>query len=90
MQNVVFNALQQALFALAFSDDDEEEKETQRKDKQGRIINGMVDSLLKGAGIGGQAVASLKNALMTIAEEADKKSPEFQNIMKEINFKPTL
>ena len=91
MQNVVFNALQQALFALAFSDDDEEEKETQRKDKQGRIINGMVDSLLKGAGIGGQAVASLKNALMTIAEEADKKSPEFQKAVDDLlGFSPPL
>ena len=91
MQNVVFNALQQALFALAFSDDDEEEKETQRKDKQGRIINGMVDSLLKGAGIGGQAVASLKNALMTIAEEADKKSPEFEKAVDDLlGFSPPL
>ena len=90
IQNVVFNSLQQALFALAF-EDDEEEKESKKKDKTGRIVNGMVDSLLKGAGIGGQAVASLKNALMRIAEEADKKSPEFQKAVDDLlGFSPPL
>ena len=90
MQNVVFNALQQALFALAFSDD-EEEKEKQKKDKTGRIVNGMVDSLIKGAGIQGQAVIALKNAIIKIAEEADKKSPEFQKAVDDLlGFSPPL
>ena len=90
MQNVVFNALQQALFALAFSDD-EEEKEKQKKDKTGRIVNGMVDSLIKGAGIQGQAVIAIKNAIIKIAEEADKKSPEFQKAVDDLlGFSPPL
>ncbi len=90
MQNVVFNALQQALFALAFSDD-EEEKEKQKKDKTGRIVNGMVDSLIKGAGIQGQAIIALKNAIVKIAEEADKNSPEFQKAVDDLlGFSPPL
>jgi len=90
LQNVVFNALQQALFALAFSDD-EEEKEKQKKDKTGRIVNGMVDSLIKGAGIQGQAIIALKNAIVKIAEEADKKSPEFQKAVDDLlGFSPPL
>ena len=42
MQNLIFNALQTALFALAFGEEDEEQE-----DKTGRIANGMADSLLK-------------------------------------------
>ena len=42
MQNLIFNALQTALFALAFDEEDEEQE-----DKTGRIANGMADSLVK-------------------------------------------
>ena len=92
MQNVIFNSLQTALFALAFDDEeDEEKKDAKLKSKTGRIVNGMVDSLLKGGGIAGVAVGSLKNALMTIAEENDKKSPDFSNAIDDlIGFSPPL
>ena len=58
VQNLIFNALQQALFALAFSDDEDEEKELQ---KQTRLLNGMADSILRGTGIYGAIVATGKN-----------------------------
>ena len=92
MQNVIFNSLQTALFALAFDDEeDEEKKDAKLKSKTGRIVNGMVDSLLKGGGIAGVAVGSLKNALMTIAEENDKKSPNFSKAIDDlIGFSPPL
>ena len=92
MQNVIFNSLQTALFALAFDDEeDEEKKDAKLKSKTGRIVNGMVDSLLKGGGIAGVAVGSLKNALMTIAEENDKKSPDFSKAIDDlIGFSPPL
>ena len=48
IQNVLFNSLQQALFALAF-DDEEPEEEVKNKKYVG-IINGMADSLLRGMG----------------------------------------
>ena len=57
MQNLIFNALQQALFAIGFGDDDEEEKSAAKKkqdDKKiARVANGMIDSQLKGLGIAG-------------------------------------
>jgi hypothetical protein len=92
MQNVIFNSLQTALFALAFDDEeDEEKKDAKLKSKTSRIVNGMVDSLLKGGGIAGVAVGSLKNALMTIAEENDKKSPDFSKAIDDlIGFSPPL
>ena len=73
-QNIIFNALQNALFADAFGEDDEDEK---KEDKTGRIANGMADSLLSGLGIQGKAVLSIKNALITLAKENNKDSPKF-------------
>tara|TARA_R110002153_G_scaffold267299_1_gene431289 strand:- start:47 stop:6322 length:6276 start_codon:yes stop_codon:yes gene_type:complete len=65
IQNVIFNALQQALFALSFGDEAEDEKE---KEKYGNIANGMADSLLRGIGFHGAAISTLKNVLLKIAD----------------------
>lgn len=87
-QNVIFNALQNALFADAFGEDDEDEK---KEDKTGRIANGMADSLLSGLGIQGKAVLSIKNALITLAKENNKKSPKFVKAVYDLfDFSPSL
>ena len=88
MQNLIFNALQTALFALAFGEEDEE-----KEDKTGRIANGMADSLLRGLGIQGAAVAAIKDALITIYEEANKEkgAPEFRKAIQDLfGFSPPL
>ena len=87
-QNLVFSALQNALFAEAFGEDEEDEE---REDKTGRIANGMADSLLSGLGIQGKAILSLKNALITLAKENDKKSPKFVKAVYDLfDFSPPL
>jgi hypothetical protein len=50
IQAVIFNALQNALFAMMFDEDEEDEKKTEKffKTKKQRVINGTIDSLLKG------------------------------------------
>ena len=53
IQNLIFNSLQQAVFALGFGEDDED-KDAKKNDKISRVANGMIDSQLKGLGIGGQ------------------------------------
>ena len=55
VQNLVFNALQQALFAMAFDEEDEKEK-----NRAANVANGMVDSLLFGLGFGGAIVSTVK------------------------------
>ena len=88
MQNLIFNALQTALFALAFGEEDEEQE-----DKTGRIANGMADSLLRGLGIQGAAVSALKDALVTIHKQAnkDKGTPEFRKAISDLfGFSPPL
>jgi len=66
IQNVIFNALQQALFAMAFND--EEPDEEKKNAKYIGILNGMADSLLRGVGFHGAAIASVKNAIIKIAK----------------------
>jgi predicted kinase len=86
MQNLLFNALQSGL-AWALFDDDEDDEELTEKNKEQkfeRTINGAIDSQLKGLGIQGAVIAGVKNALMTIAKEADKRSPKFEEALDDL------
>ena len=81
-QNLIFNALQQAVFALGFGEEEDEEK----KDKKYfSVVNSMADSILRGIGVGGAIFSVLKNTAIKLKDEADKSSPEYQNVLvKEI------
>ena len=68
VQSMIFYGLQTALWSSLFGDDDEEDLE----DKQSRVINGMMDSLLRGGGIGGAVVATAKNTIIEFIEQDAK------------------
>jgi hypothetical protein len=72
IQNIIFNALQKALFVSAFSDeeDDEQQKRTIK------VGEGMADSLLRGSGLYGNAAVAVKNVAKAIATDA--RNPELQ------------
>jgi len=55
---MLFNALQQGVFALGFGDDEIDEKEEK---KLVNAANGMLDSSLRGLGMAGVTVQVLKN-----------------------------
>ena len=76
IQNLIFNAMQKALFALAFADGDEDEKEIE---KYSQIANGMADSLLRGMGMTGNAAVAVKNVATDIANRMDRPRPNFQD-----------
>ena len=89
MQNLIFNVLQQALFAIGFGDDDEESE--QRQKKYVSIANGMVDSLLRGLGYGGAAVATAKNLLLDVYERSKRNRPEYVDASwKLLDFSPPI
>jgi len=73
VQNLIFNALQQAVFAIGFGDDDDEDKEK----KYISTANGMLDSTLRGLGIAGATTAVIKNFLLDIYERSGRKRPEY-------------
>jgi len=78
-QNLIFNALQQALFAITFGEDEEEDEK-----KIIDVTNGMVDSLLRGMGIGGAVVSTVKNALLKLSKENAKKNPKYESVATEL------
>jgi len=81
-QNLIFNALQQALFALAFSD--EEPEDEKKEEKYLNIANGMLDSILRGTGVGGAIVTVGKNTLIKMAKELKKDRPQLKSIALEL------
>ena len=68
IQNIIFSALQSALFALAFDDEDEEVKDK----KIERLTNTVIDSLLRGTGIYGAVVATAKNIMLEFWKQDNK------------------
>ena len=88
VQNLIFNALQQAVFALGFGDDDEDEKE---HDKYFDTANGMADSFLRGLGIGGATISVVKNFLLDIYERSGRSRPEYvDSVWKLLQFSPPI
>ena len=98
VQNIIFNALQQSLFALGFGDDEDEmtakELEAHEKDKNKRyykVANGMLDSQLRGLGIAGATVGVVKNFLLDIYERSDRKRPEYVDaVYKLLQISPPI
>ena len=73
VQNFVFSSLQSALFAVipGFGGDDEGDEEV-LNNKGIRILNSMVDSLLKGTGLTGAVIATIKNVIQEYAKQEEK------------------
>lgn len=71
VQNIIFTALQQALFAMSF-DDDEEEVEAATK-----VVNGIADTLLRGSGVYGAGVATMKNIIMEAIRQSKSKRTDY-------------
>ena len=88
IQNLIFNAMQQGLFALGFGDTDISD------DEQKKIIksaNGMLDSSLRGLGVGGVTVQVLKNLGIDIYERSQRGRPEYVDAwIKLLEFSPAI
>ena len=86
LQNLMFNSLQQAVFA-AFGSEDEEEID----DKTIGVLNGMLDSLLKGMGVSGTIVSALKDIGVDIYDRSQKPRPEYVKVVsKAFNIAPPI
>lgn len=77
VQNLIFNALQQAVFAIGFGNTDDEEEE---ENKYISTANGMLDSLLRGIGIAGAFVSVGKNIIARVIKESKKDNPKYEKI----------
>ena len=97
LQNFIFNALSQTAFALIPGFDEEEEEDKVKRDekleeKASRVLNGMTDSIIRGTGIYGAVVTTLKNTFNTWEREADKgfKGDQAKTILEAANISPAI
>ena len=98
VQNIIFTALQQALFGIAFDDADEEigDKEAQfRKDrKEGsllKLLNSSADTILRGSGVGGAFVAMLKNLALEAKRQSEKSRSDYERVADKLfSFSPVI
>ena len=90
LQNMLFNALQQGLFAMGFGDDDEEMSESDEK-RIFNTANGMMDSWLRGLGFAGVTVQVLKNLGINIYDRSQRDRPEYSDAwQKLLEFSPAI
>jgi len=81
IQNAIFSALQSGLFALlpGFDDEDEDLTETEAEKKAAkeeakitRMINSMLDTVLRGSGVYGAVASTLKNTVSEYIKQEEK------------------
>jgi len=89
IQNAVFYSLQTALFAVMFGDDEDEDQILKKSE---RVINGSIDSILRGSGIYGAVLSTLKNTLIKFKEQREKgyNKDESAVALELANFSPVL
>ena len=98
VQNIIFAALQQAMFGIAFDPDEEadgaklsEFKEDRENTAAGRIANSTADMFLRGAGVGGAFISSIKNLVLEANRQAGKKRSDYERVAdKFFTFSPVV
>ena len=98
VQNLIFNALQNAMFAMMFDEDEEnlsskklKARRAKEETKALRIANGMADSLLRGTGIYGAGVATLKNIIFELYNQSKNSRPKYEDAALELlTFSPPI
>jgi hypothetical protein len=86
---LIFYSLQSALFLALFEDDEDDEKWLKKKE---RVINGSIDSVLRGTGVWGAVVATLKNMAIKwhLQREKGYNADESSVLMEMLNVSPPL
>jgi len=89
VQNIIFASMQSALFAMLFDDDDDEDKYSKKK---GRIANTMTDSILRGSGLAGAGISTIKNVILKFLEQEEKgwNADHAYTVIEAANFSPPI
>ena len=97
LQNLIFNALSKTAFALIPGFDEEEDEDEVKRDeklekKSAEVLNGMTDSIIRGTGIYGAIVTTMKNAYLTWKREDEKgfKGDQTKTILEVANISPAI
>jgi hypothetical protein len=87
VQNIIFSAMQTALFAMMFEDDDDEKEQ----DRYFRIANSSADGILRGVGFYGAIAATAKNMILEAINQANKARPNYERVaIKALTISPPV
>tara|TARA_Y100000361_G_scaffold86862_1_gene77183 strand:+ start:18452 stop:26575 length:8124 start_codon:yes stop_codon:yes gene_type:complete len=89
VQNLLFTSLQNALFGLMFNDEDDEDIDWDAK--KGRTLNSMSDTILRGGGVYGAGVSTIKNVILKFLQQEGKGNPDHAyTIIEALNLSPPI
>ena len=89
IQNLIFYTMQTALFAAMYSDDEDDEEFFTKKREM--VVNNMGDGILRGLGVGGAVVSTIKNIILKyIANKDSKMYDESVLLMEGLKLSPPL
>ena len=88
VQNIIFSGLQSALFMMMGFSDDEEAIE----DKKIRAMNTSLDTILRGSGIAGATVSTIKNMLLSFRKESERggRADYARTLIEAANISPPI
>ena len=81
VQNFIFNAMQQALVAMGFDDDVDDERQ---KEKLNDVGSNMVDSILRGQGAKGNVLMIIKNMVRDVIRKSELPNPKYFEVADNI------
>ena len=89
IQNLMFTSLQAGLFAMMFDEDQEEGEYDKKKD---RVFNNMIDTILRGSGVYGAGVSTVKNMILKFMEQEKKEwnADHAYTLIEAVNLSPPL
>ena len=101
IQNFIFSSLQSALFAMlpGFDDDDEDltaaeldKKNAKEEAKIARVLNSMLDTLLRGSGVYGAVFSTVKNVIREYNKQEEKgfMSEHAYTVLSLFNISPPI
>ena len=79
----------------AFEDDEDDDYTELKQKKTKRVVNGVVDSFLKGTGVYGVAVSTVKNSIISFIEQEERKEkgkrPDYAYVLLQgLNVSPPV
>ena len=79
IQNFIFTVLQNAALGIVFGDDEDEGDA-----KKINMANGALDSVLRGSGVLGAVVSTVKNALLEIYKQENRDRPDYDKVVQQM------
>jgi len=89
VQNIMFNFMQNALFSLLW-DDEDEQKKARFDSAKVRALSGTMDTLLRGSGLQGAILATVKNIIVKWYEKSGDPKGWGDVLLEAANLSPSI